>query len=76
MSNLLFTTPFCAKCPGIKKLLKDKGVDFKEVNAIQSRDLVEKFLVRGVPSLVIREQTENGETYRALTSFEIEEKYK
>lgn len=30
--NLLFTSPNCPKCPIEKEALKQKGVDFKEID--------------------------------------------
>lgn len=52
----LFSTKFCAKCPGVKRRLRDKGVEFQEMNAIelQNQDLVNKYNIKGVPTLVIQ----------------------
>lgn len=69
MNNLLFTTPFCSNCKPLKKQLQDRGIEYEEVNAIQQKELVEKYGVKGVPSMVVREYSEDhGEVFQTLTS--------
>lgn len=52
---LVFSTPFCAKCPGVKKVLSASNVAFEEVNAIQNQELVKQYDIKGVPTIVVIE---------------------
>ena len=53
MSVLVFSTPFCAKCPGVKQKLKAAGIEFEEINAIKYPQLVKEYNVKGVPTIVV-----------------------
>lgn len=52
MSVLVFSTPFCAKCPGVKQKLKVAGIEFEEINAIKYPQLVKEYNVKSVPTIV------------------------
>ncbi|MNK14253.1 Glutaredoxin [compost metagenome] len=52
---LVFSTPFCAKCPGVKQKLKAAGVDFQEIDAIKNPSAVSQYEVKGVPTVVVIE---------------------
>lgn len=68
--KILFTTDYCARCPGIKQKLTDKGVEFTLVDAIKNKELVSKYGVRGVPSLVLLFE---GEVHQVLVGKQLEE---
>jgi len=53
MKVMLFTTQFCAKCPGVKKKLEAAGIEVEEVNAIKYPQIVKEFGVKSVPTLVV-----------------------
>jgi glutaredoxin len=60
MKVMLFTTQFCAKCPGVKKKLEAAGIEVEEVNAIKYPQLVKEYNVKAVPTIVVV----NGETWQ------------
>jgi glutaredoxin len=60
MSVLVFSTPFCAKCPGVKQKLKAAGIEFEEINAIKYPQLVKEYNVKAVPTIVVVD----GETWQ------------
>lgn len=49
----LFSTPFCAKCPGVKQNLKVAGIEFEEINAIKYPQLVKEYNVKSVPTVIV-----------------------
>jgi glutaredoxin len=61
MSVLVFSTPFCAKCPGVKQKLKVAGIEFEEINAIKYPQLVKEYNVKAVPTIVVVD----GETWQS-----------
>ncbi len=54
----LFSTPFCGQCPGVKKQMIAKNISFEEINAIKQQDMVKKYEVRGVPTIVVEKDGE------------------
>jgi len=54
----LFTTPFCALCPGTKKKLELAGIEFEAVNAIQEAKFTQSLNIRSVPHVVVIEGPE------------------
>jgi glutaredoxin len=70
IDKLLFTTPFCARCPGVKKKLEANGYEFTQVNAIQNQNMVQMYGVKGVPSLVI---TFDDESWKLVSTEELGE---
>lgn len=52
---LLFSTPYCAKCPGVKQRLKAAGINFEEIDAIKNPSVVSMYEVRSVPTVVLIE---------------------
>lgn len=63
MSVLLFSTPFCAKCPGVKKKLEAAGIQFEDINAIKYTQLVKEYGIKGVPTVVVIDETGAWLTY-------------
>lgn len=49
---LLFTTPTCASCAMVKKMLANAGIEYELMNAADNQDLVDYYDVRQAPSLV------------------------
>lgn len=64
----LFTTPTCANCPGIKKLLDEAGLKYETVDASRPEAREELFShgVRAVPYL--HATNAHGSDYKALGS--------
>ena len=58
---MLFTTPTCPNCPTAKAHLQRKGIEYEAINANEATDLVERYGIMGVPTLVA-----DGEIYRGL----------
>jgi len=56
---LLFTTPTCANCSMTKKALAEAGIAYGALDASEHQDLIEKYGVLQVPTLVV--VTDNGE---------------
>ena len=49
----LFTTPTCPNCKAAKKLLTDNQIEYEVINANESPDECNKFMIRSVPTLII-----------------------
>ena len=53
MKYMLFTAPWCAPCRNLKKSLPENAMDdVQEVNVDTQKDLVEKYSVRSIPTLI------------------------
>lgn len=64
MKVFVFSTPYCAKCPGVKMRLKQAGIEFEEINAIKSPDAVKQYDVKGVPTVIV----DHGDNWETFTS--------
>lgn len=53
MKAIVYTTTSCAFCPGVKKYLKSKGVDYIEKNAEEPEILKEAMAISGVARVPI-----------------------
>lgn len=74
MKILFFSTPFCSNCKPLKKKLEQEGVEFEEINAITNKELVDKYGIKSVPSIVMKGNiVDHGEAYQILTGDEIKE---
>ena len=49
---LLFTSKTCPNCPGAKANLERKGIAYKVVDAMENREMTEKYGVKSVPTLI------------------------
>jgi len=58
---MLFTTPTCPNCPTAKAHLQRKGIEYEAVNANEAIELVERYGIQSVPTLVA-----DGNVYRGL----------
>lgn len=62
LSVLYFSAPWCAPCkrlaPLVDKLQQELAdtVTFTKINADEDRDAVETYGIRGIPTLIIRQQ--------------------
>ena len=56
---LLFTSPTCPNCKLAKMTLDKAGVEYKNINAYENKDLTEKFGVKKAPTLFVP----NGDKY-------------
>lgn len=50
---LVFSTPFCAKCPGVKKKLQASGIEFEDINAVKYPQLVKEYGIKAVPTIIV-----------------------
>ena len=50
---MLFTTPTCANCSFSKKALSDAGIDYEVMDAVENRELIEKYGILQAPTLVV-----------------------
>lgn len=60
IKTLLLTTENCPMCPMAKKLLTELGVDYEQVDAVKSENLVKKHQIQTVPSLIVGEKCYRG----------------
>ena len=58
---MLFTTPTCPNCPTAKAHLARKGIEYEAIDATKAIELVERYAIQSVPTLVA-----DGEVYRGL----------
>lgn len=49
---ILFTQPHCIKCGPFKKKLDEKGITYKEYNALDNMELAQKYNLFSTPALV------------------------
>lgn len=61
----LYTTPICGYCAAAKRLLKQKGVSYSEINVMQSPERREEMIQRAnggrtVPQIFIGDQHIGG----------------
>ncbi len=71
----VFTTPACPYCTAAKKLLQDKGVEFREIDVSDDAEfdaLIRRTGWKTVPQIFIGEKMIGG--YRELTKLESEGK--
>jgi len=66
-SYLLFTTPFCTTCKGVKEFLKNVSLKGSHVDASddQGSEIAVKYNVQGVPTIVFLDEN-NNEVTRAF----------
>lgn len=70
---LVFSTTFCAHCPGVKKKLHDEGIEFESVDAVKSPSGVKEFNIKAVPTvLVVDENWENVVYHQTGSNQDIE----
>ena len=50
---LLFTTKTCPNCRQAEKLMKEKGIEFEDHDAMSSQDLIEKYDIMAAPTLIV-----------------------
>lgn len=69
MSVLVFSTPFCAKCPSVKKKLEAAGIKYEDINAIKYPQLVKEYNVQSVPTVILN----HSDSFETFTGDAIEE---
>jgi len=54
MVKILFTSEYCGPCHEIKRILKKKGIKFKEisVDTPEGAALADKYNIRAIPAMV------------------------
>ncbi len=60
---MLFETKTCPNCKAVKKILKDRNIDYEEIDCMANEELVDKYNIMSAPTLVIR----HDEEYLKLT---------
>lgn len=60
---MLFETKTCPNCKAVKKILKDRNIDYEEIDCMVNEELVDKYNIMSAPTLVIR----HDEEYLKLT---------
>jgi len=64
MKIKVYTTPTCAFCPAVKKVLDEKGVEYEEIDITQdekaAEELKEKTGQMGVPVTIIGDEVVIG----------------
>lgn len=69
---IVFSTPYCQRCPGTKQRLLRAGLEFIEVNAITNAALANQYGVKSVPSVVVLDEIGDGwKTYTSETLGEL-----
>lgn len=49
----LFVTPTCSNCKMVEDIFKEKNIEFEEIDASKSEDLVSKYHVMSAPTLLV-----------------------
>ncbi|WP_290597066.1 thioredoxin family protein [Archaeoglobus sp. JdFR-39] len=52
---LLFSARWCAPCKIVKQYLRERGIDFKEVDVEKNGELAKKYFVQSLPTIVVLE---------------------
>ncbi len=60
----LFVTSTCSNCKMVEEILKEKSIDFEEIDANANQDLVSKYNVMSAPTLIVN----NNGKEEAITS--------
>ena len=63
---LLFKSPTCPNCKAAMALLDRAGVQYTAVNAVDARDMTERYGVKQAPTLVVR-HGDSFEKYRGVS---------
>ena len=73
-SYLLFTTPFCKACKGVKEFLGKVSLEGDHIDASsdEGSDIAVKYNVQGVPTVVFFDE-QNNEITRAHTLADVKE---
>ncbi|MDN5304603.1 MAG: hypothetical protein PWP46_1489 [Fusobacteriaceae bacterium] len=65
MEKILFTTKSCPNCPPVKEMLKPYD-DIKQLDAHENMDLVSKYGIRAVPTLIV----DDGNNFEMFTGYD------
>ena len=73
---LVFSTTFCANCPGVKKKLHDAGILFETVDALKNPQGVKEFNIKAVPTVLVVDENWENVVYQQTGSVQDIEKIK
>lgn len=64
----LFVTSTCSNCKMVEEILKEKNIEFTEIDANKNQDLVNKYHVMSAPTLVVKDKDNNEKVISSLSS--------
>ena len=73
-SYMLFTTPFCKACKGVKEFLSNSTINGDHIDASSDEggEVAVKYNVQGVPTVIFLDE-KNNEITRARTLSDVKE---